>query len=237
MNLNEYIELNKKKAEKFIAGVAYQNIGKKDKRLVNAIDEASNNYFNRNEKYRTITEKFLLNVLSEYNTLIDTELEFASTKDSVDKSMESFAKKIYIYLEDYKEQILKEYLEIEAEKAKDENRRKNGVYPIKIDRWSPAEINILGQYSKEKENPEEKQGADNILDLLHIVYNLIWKMEDKQAKLNNILDVGAQKYKVNSEEYRKVIGDYLALRQEKDYEKFIELYDAKIKEMTSKRVR
>lgn len=240
MNLNEYKNSKIKEIDHFLRGLNFDNIGIKDKKIIEYLTPECDEYFNKDEVYRSLTERLLTKIREHYNNLVDTQLEYASSQEEIDLEIKKFVDQVRKEVDKYKHTTIK--IAFQPKKETDEGVAIEELQEVKEKNLINTGLNFIkikiGDiiYSAPKTHAEaEKEDVtlDNLNIIIVYVYVLTCMINDKKQKQEEFIDYIAQNFKVTDEEYlelRKLQGIFL---NERNYDDFIAKYNAASEQVVS----
>lgn len=238
MNINEYKKNKIKEVDFFLKGIRFENIGVKDKEIILGLTPECSDFFNKEESYRELTEKFLNKIKEYYTELIHTNIEYAQTNEEIDLEIKKFVDQIRNEINYYKHTLIKVAFQSNKEEkiiiddlpeVKEKNLINTGLNFIKIKIGNKS-------YSVPKTGSEaEKEDAivDNLIPIMIYVYILKGNIEDKKQKQEEFIDFVAENFSVTDEEYLKVRRMQGIFLNEKDYETFLQKYNDTIADIVT----
>ena len=231
-NLEEYKKLRGKEVEYFLRDINFSNIVKRDTKIIEYASPECSAFFNEVGPIRFITEEFLIRVKEYYGILINTDFEFASSKEEVDAAIKVFVDKVRKDLDEYKYTIIKQSF-IDKDKIKEKyiSINNHNEYNVKEGNLISLGLNfmkiqigdkVFGVPKTGREAEKEEVVLDNLNIMLVYVYCLIGMINDKKNKKDELIDFTAMKFKVIDPRYLEihdeVITSYLNI---KNYYEFI----------------
>lgn len=240
MTLNEYKSNKIKEINYFLRGINFQNIGIKEKPIINHSPECDE-FFNKNRIFREITERFLNKIKEYYNNLLDTELEFASSQEEIDRAVLNFVEKTKEELNNYKNLIIKaafksveqEHIIIdELPEVREKNLINTGLNFIRVKLGTKEYPTAKTGFEAEKED----EVLDNLNIMIIYIYVLVCMINDKKQKKEEFIDLIAENFSPTDPKYGEHLNTHLQLLNEKNYDKFVELYYAEIEKIKAQLV-
>ena len=226
MNLIEYIDKRLLDVKYYLRGINYNKTNSEN--IVKGLNEKMNYIFNQHPLYRTETNKFALEIKNQYDLLVATKLEFATTKQEVDKSILEFETTIKEIMINFKNNILR-------------IMQKNSNYNSNTINHDMSFINIRIRNKDDKKTRDELHQVnelDGIRDCFCCIYTFIYMIMDKYDKLEEFLNWVNEAYHVTEKEYTNYLGIYTKLINERNYDRFIKIYnDTVIKLSNNKKIR
>lgn len=226
MNLNEYKELKKKEIEHFFRGIYFENIGKNGEEgkpydiiIENGIYDLD--FINTNKVYRKIIEETLRNIKSYCTDVRDTGIEFSTSKEEVDKEVETFVENVMSEMTKLKEKILDKFY-----REKSSKKEQSSLLDTNLD---IIDIKLGKQvYSKNNNNSQEENNEmiiDDIRNILAYVVSLPNIIKDKKNKLQEVHNLILSNYEVGTIPYMQVLNHYGKIYKERNYQNFNTQYN------------
>lgn len=219
MNIGEYVEERLADVRYYLRGINYNNFNAE--RAVEGLNDSISAYFNDNPIYRKETNELVHDIKGMYDTLKDQELEFATTKADVDDAILNFELKLKKRIVEFKNKVLLLF--------KEDNNCQTVMLNDSMD-----DVNIRIRSRKDKKTMEEIHEMQELLGLREsfiIIYIFMTYIVNKSNKLEDLKDKIAENYNPRSQEYLEALAKYMELKTEKNYERFIDLYEEKINEL------
>lgn len=217
-NLNEYIKNRLRDIEVYLKDINFANLH--DDRAIENLPQELDIIFNKSPLYRVETNKFVMAIRNSYDYLKYNRIEFASTKGEVDAAILEFETAIKMNIREFKNNILSVF-------------NKEGYKPNIIN-------NDLGFIVVRIRKADDKKTENELIrlkDIIPCIYTLMYMIKDKRFKANNFLDLVNAKYSVRDPEYPDLMGKYIKILNEKDYDKFVDLYEREMKLLTSPKLK
>ena len=222
MNIEEYINERLADVRFYLRGINYNKLD--SERAVEGLREDISDFFNANPLYRRKTDKLVRDIKGMYDILKDHELEFATTKAEVDNAVLQFEAKLKQRIVEFKNDILSLF------------KAAYNYQNIMLDN-SLDEVNVRVRNRKDKITMEEMHEMKELFGLREcfiIIYIFMTYITNKSNKLEEVKNRIAENYTPRTQEYLDALAEYMELITEKNYDKFIELYEEKINELFSK---
>lgn len=225
MNIGEYINERLADVRFYLRGINYNKLD--SERAVEGLREDVSGFFNDNPLYRSETDKLVRDIKGMYDTLKDHELEFATTKVEVDNSISKFERNLKQRIVEFKNKILLLF-------------QQNTNCQSALINNSMDDVNVRVRTRNPKKTMEEMHEMKELFGLREsfiIIYIFITYISDKSCKIGNFLDNVNENVIQKTSEYQQALRYYMQLLNEKDYEKFIDLYDEKTNELFGENAR
>lgn len=159
--------------------------------------------------YRAELNKFIMQVQWAYGNLIDTELEFAGTKEEADTAVAQFEQKLKEIISDFQEGVY------EVIKGK-EGYQTNVIHNY----LASPKIKIVKDGESREENEPEK--LKDVVPALYIMHEWI---KDKCEKIFEYKTYVENNYQKNTHEYASAYKNYIKMLNKTDYKEFIKFYN------------
>lgn len=222
MNIGEYINERLADVRYYLRGINYNKLD--SERTVEGLSDPVNTYFNDNPLYRRETEKLVRDIKGMYDVLKDHDLFLVNTKAEVDNAILNFELKLKQRMIEFKDKILLLF------------QQDTNCQTILVNN-SLDDVNIRVRSRKDKKTREEMHEMKELFGLREcfiIIYIFMTYIRDKSNKLEEMKDKISETYVPRSAEYLEALSRYVTLRNERDYESFIELHEETTSELFEK---
>lgn len=213
MNIGEYINERLADVRYYLRGINYNDLNKE--RAVDGLNDSINTCFNDNPLYRRETEKLVRDIKAMYDVLKDHDLFLVNTKAEVDNAILNFELKLKQRMVEFKDKILLLF------------QQDTNCQTILVNN-SLDDVNIRVRSRKDKKTREELHEMKELFGLREsfiIIYIFMTYIKDKSNKLEEMKDKISETYVPRSQEYFEALNHYITLRDERDYESFIDLHE------------
>ena len=222
MNIEEYINERLADVKYYLRGINYNKFD--SEKAVEGLREDVSKCFNDEPLYRRETDKLVRDIKGMYDTLKDHELEFATSKAEVDNAVLQFEAKLKQRIVEFKNDILSLF------------KVAYDYQYIMLDN-SLDEVNVRVRNRKDKKTMEEMHEMKELFGLREcfiIIYIFMTYITNKSNKLEELKNRIAENFTPRTQEYLDALAEYVGLKSEKNYDKFIELYEEKTNKLFSK---
>lgn len=206
MNLDNYKKMVRNCVENYLDGFLLSLTD-----FLNSFHPEVRGMFRKDTLYNKVLNEFVISVRQVYTSFISTELEFSCSKEEVDNSIKMFQDKIKELIINFEKSILAIV-------------RTEGYQTNMITNYaSCVTVKVMNDGNPRKQNELEK-----LRYIISLIYSEYVAIKDKNEKIEHYKK-DESKYVPGTDDYKTFLADYAALTKEKDYDKFVELYNDKTK--------